>query len=415
MHPCRLIVPLLTALLLVAQLPSASPASASAGSHRVTGTGCHTYVNGYWWPWYWYADADCLTVDAATGGDSLGHATLTGGLIDPIVAVVTLECLEIEHGNDGDHTAFMSGRDASGTPYAITVKTHPSGSGFIAGSPDGGAPCGARDYRWDVDTGSFVTDHLSQTDNELPSPSFTWSCTKLDCSFDASSSYDPDGTITSYRWEFSRYGSELGHASGSTAQFTFPAVGDYTARLTVVDDASGRASKAEWFPVGQRPIAEMTFTCQDLTCTFDGSGSSDPDGSIVRYEWSFGDGTYLYGAESKVTHTFATAGSYYVYLTVIDDDAAYGYDNALVTVPEFTLTARRTSRGKKSHVELRWTGASTSNVRIYRDYSYLTTVSNTGSYSDPLPVQGRDVVYQVCDDMYYYSARCSDWVTLVGG
>jgi hypothetical protein len=51
---------------------------------------------------------------------------------------------------------------------------------------------------------------------------------------------------------------------------------------------------------------------------FDGSGSYDPDGSIVAYDWDFGDGNT--GTGISPIHTYATAGTYTVTLTVTDDD-----------------------------------------------------------------------------------------------
>ena len=40
----------------------------------------------------------------------------------------------------------------------------------------------------------------------------------------------------------------------------------------------------------QPPTAAFTSTCTGLTVPFDGSGSSDPDGTIASYAWDFGDG-----------------------------------------------------------------------------------------------------------------------------
>ncbi len=57
------------------------------------------------------------------------------------------------------------------------------------------------------------------------------------------------------------------------------------------------------------------------TVTFDGSGSHDNDGTIVSYVWDFGDGTGGPGPAS-VTHTFASAQSYLVRLTVTDNNGA---------------------------------------------------------------------------------------------
>ncbi|MFW5776244.1 MAG: PKD domain-containing protein [Spirochaetota bacterium] len=52
--------------------------------------------------------------------------------------------------------------------------------------------------------------------------------------------------------------------------------------------------------------------------SFDGSGSSDPDGEIVAYAWDFGDGAT--STDESPQHTYTTAGSFIVSLTVTDDD-----------------------------------------------------------------------------------------------
>ncbi|HDS29173.1 MAG TPA: PKD domain-containing protein, partial [Candidatus Acetothermia bacterium] len=54
--------------------------------------------------------------------------------------------------------------------------------------------------------------------------------------------------------------------------------------------------------------------------SFDGSGSSDPDGSIVSYAWEFGDGTT--GTGVSPTHTYVSSGTYSVKLTVTDNQSA---------------------------------------------------------------------------------------------
>jgi PKD repeat protein len=85
-------------------------------------------------------------------------------------------------------------------------------------------------------------------------------------------------------------------------------------------------------PENQAPVASFTFTTNDLTASFDANGSNDPDGNIVSYAWSFGDGTT--GSGVTTSKTYAAAGTYTVTLTVTDDDGATGTKTQSVTVSE---------------------------------------------------------------------------------
>ena len=66
----------------------------------------------------------------------------------------------------------------------------------------------------------------------------------------------------------------------------------------------------------EMPVAKATGS-GERTITFDGSGSSDPDGPIGSYTWDFGDGAT--GSGAKVDHSFAKPGNYSVKLTVTDN------------------------------------------------------------------------------------------------
>jgi PKD repeat protein len=64
--------------------------------------------------------------------------------------------------------------------------------------------------------------------------------------------------------------------------------------------------------------------------SFSAAGSVDPDGTIVGYQWTFGDGGAATGASP--THAYAAAGTYRARLTVTDNQGATGIDSATVTV-----------------------------------------------------------------------------------
>jgi PKD repeat protein len=64
--------------------------------------------------------------------------------------------------------------------------------------------------------------------------------------------------------------------------------------------------------------------------TFDASPSADPDGSIAKATWDFGDGAT--GSGTNVWHMFADAGTYTVTLTVADDNDLTATTRKTVTV-----------------------------------------------------------------------------------
>ncbi len=82
--------------------------------------------------------------------------------------------------------------------------------------------------------------------------------------------------------------------------------------------------------VNNPPTAAYTWTANGLGVSFDGSTSSDSDGKVVSYAWTFGDTQT--GSGVNPSHTYASAGTYTVGLTVTDDDGATGYIEHDVTV-----------------------------------------------------------------------------------
>jgi PKD repeat protein len=152
--------------------------------------------------------------------------------------------------------------------------------------------------------------------------------------FNGSGSYDPDGTIVSYDWNF---GDET-NGTGETTMCVYATAGTYTVTLTVTDDEGATGMDTALVLVNatvpnEPPVADAGPDQNALvneTVTFNGSGSYDPDGTIVSYEWDFGDGNNATG--ETTTCAYATAGTYTVTLTVTDDEGATGTDTASVNV-----------------------------------------------------------------------------------
>jgi len=167
------------------------------------------------------------------------------------------------------------------------------------------------------------------TVNVPPTATFTSNCATSGCTFNAAGSQDSDGTIAGYAWDFG----DGATGSGQTPAHTY-AAGTYRVTLTVTDNggASGTFSASVTVPTSPTntpPTAAFTSNCTDLACTFTGTGSSDPDGTIAGYTWDFGDGGTATAASPA--HSYSTAGTYTVTLTVTDNGGATGTDTHTVS------------------------------------------------------------------------------------
>jgi len=156
--------------------------------------------------------------------------------------------------------------------------------------------------------------------------------------FDASESYDPDGTIVSYEWDFG----DGGTASGQIVTHNYAQESLYPITLTVTDD-DGYTSSA-WniiFITTPATPPEATFEYYPDkpmvggNIIFDASASYDPDGTIVSYEWDFGDGHSENLTDPIVSHIFETPDVYTVTLTVTDNDGLTSF-----TSKELDLTLK---------------------------------------------------------------------------
>ena len=139
--------------------------------------------------------------------------------------------------------------------------------------------------------------------------------------FDGTGSWDPDGTIRRYRWDFGN--GEDG--DGPQVEHTYSAPGTYEATLTVIDKRHARASASVTILVRESnalPVAAFSVSPSlaypRQTIRFDAGASYDPDGEIVSYEWSFGDG--MTGSGVLTSYRYEALGTYDVVLTIRDND-----------------------------------------------------------------------------------------------
>jgi PKD repeat protein len=176
--------------------------------------------------------------------------------------------------------------------------------------------------------------------NRAPIAQFVASSTQgsapLSINFDASASTD-EGSIAAFNWDFG----DGTKTSGISSSHTFEQAGTFTVRLTVTDN-QGLSDNAETLiqvlgADGNIPPT-ASFTTSNttgeapLSISFDASASADADGSIVSFSWNFGDGNTAAGA--LVEHSFLTAGTFSVTLTVTDNQAATTSSSQQITVTE---------------------------------------------------------------------------------
>jgi len=130
---------------------------------------------------------------------------------------------------------------------------------------------------------------------------------------------------------------------------TLTGLSSYTIYYFIVNstDRSGNSAESSEYSfttsggVNQPPVASFTYSPGKpvvyQTITFNASDSYDPDGgSITNYEWDFGDGNTTTITEPIITHSYASAGTYNVNLTITDDEGARNSTNKTITIYQTT-------------------------------------------------------------------------------
>jgi PKD repeat protein len=116
----------------------------------------------------------------------------------------------------------------------------------------------------------------------------------------------------------------MSYLSGSSTNFPIVAAFDDLSASTIGTVVTPPA------PVNTAPVAAFVSSTSGLTASFDGSSSTDRDGSIVAYAWDFGDGATATGATAS--HAYVASGTYAVQLTVTDNAGATSTLSNSVTV-----------------------------------------------------------------------------------
>jgi ribosomal protein L14 len=162
---------------------------------------------------------------------------------------------------------------------------------------------------------------------------------------DGRASTDPDGQIVSYRWTYVSGPANFVLTDPSAAFTSLSGLvqGNYVFSLTVTDD-NGASNTDEVgitvLPPNQLPIAKagnsIVMTLPTNATTLDGRASYDPDGSIVRWQWTLISGPSVPAMASPAapvnTVSNLVQGTYSFRLTVTDDAGATATDEVQVIV-----------------------------------------------------------------------------------
>jgi hypothetical protein len=156
-------------------------------------------------------------------------------------------------------------------------------------------------------------------------------------SADGSGSWDPDGSIVAYNWFL-----DGAWVAEGQYQDLFAPIGQHTFTLEVTDNDGLTASDdfivtVDPGPPSQPPVAvageDQTWTVgegeTEFIAAIDGSGSYDPDGDIVRWDWYY-DGNWVLEGQYQDIHV--ELGTHTIKLIVTDNDGNTASDELSITV-----------------------------------------------------------------------------------
>ena len=340
----------------------------------------------------------------------------TAGVAVPLVLVLLVACSDfVKPKHNLAPIAGATATPATGsTPLTVTFTT-------TAADPDGTVVS----YAWDFGDGGRATeqspDHVyraagaytatltitddadatdsasvaitvSQGSNQPPSVTAsanpTTGLAPLAVTFTASAT-DADGTVAAYAWAFG----DGGTSNQQSPSHTYQSAGNYTAGLTVTDNAGAASTASIAIGVGAAANRPPTATAgasplsgtTPLAVAFTGAGS-DPDGTIASYAWTFGDaGT---STQQNPSHTYQTAGNFTATLTVRDNLGATGTAAVGITVnspgnqaPTANATATPTTGAAPLAVS--FTGSGTDPDGTIASYAWAFGDGGTSTQQNP--------------------------------
>ncbi len=222
----------------------------------------------------------------------------------------------------------------------------------------------------------------------------------LNVFFDASKSVDPDGDALNYTWDF---GDGAAPESGLKVYHTFGKSGTFPIVLTVNDGKNlpnSVHSTSMIVFINHSPEADAgpdrTICAGDIVL-FDGSGTKDPEGGLLKYYWDFGDDTKAEGMNP--TKTYKKGGAYEVTLTVKDDSGLpcnTDVDQAIVYVADAPIADAGEDQTVCASTIVQFDGTNSYDFDgMVNNYSWDFGDGTTGGGAKPTHVYEKPGVYRV--------------------
>ncbi len=214
--------------------------------------------------------------------------------------------------------------------------------------------------------------------------------------FDGSGSYDPDGSIVSYSWNFGD-----GHTdTGKKPTHIYTGQGTFPVTLTVTDNlgATDTDTTTATISPNQPPEADFSYTPAsptDLDVISFTDTSTDADGEIVNWTWHLGDGNISY--EQNPTHKYLDNGTYTVKLTVKDDEGATDTKEEKIIVSNVKPKAAFTHDPDKPEVdeEITFTDASSDDDGVIVNWTWNFGDGNISYQQNPTHTYSQKDTYTV--------------------
>ncbi|MBC7778149.1 MAG: PKD domain-containing protein [Phycisphaerae bacterium] len=222
-----------------------------------------------------------------------------------------------------------------------------------------------------------------------------------------------DGIIGTWEWDF-------GDGNTSNEQnpsHTYSAPGVYLVCLTITDEDGHCTSHVchhlviHHAPLHECQAAFAVHQPDPALPTFDFTDQSTSDGTIVSWQWDFGDGNT--SNDQNPTHTYSAVGAYLVCLTIVDDGGCTSHVCHQIVVhhtpPGHCHAAFHASQPNPDHPIIQFTDLSTSDGGIDA-WEWDFGDGNTSTEQNPTHTYAAPGTYLVCLTIYDDDGGCTSHV-----